>query len=120
VRTGSLSKQPSSSAPDRGSTNVENATRRHGGAQDVAFWLGIVAWLILIGGLGGAAVAGYLVASSCEETRVLGATLKDCGTEQAAGISLGIAVGLQSIIAALLLFAGRHVILLLTEIAEKE
>ena len=98
----------------------QSAAAPHAGARTIADWLGLAAWLISIGGVIGAAIAGYLVASSCDETVVLGATLKDCGTEHAAGIALGIAIGLQSIIAALLLFAAQHVLLLLSEIAEKK
>ena len=82
--------------------------------------MGGAAWVILIGGPLGAVLAGVTISEACEETAVLGQTLRGCSQEHTTTWVVAAAVATGSIISALLLFAGRHVLLLLAEIAEKE
>ena len=85
----------------------------HRGAHNVADWLGGLGWFILIGGLVGSLIAGIAIGTSCETT------VNDCSDQIVTAWIVGIAGAVQSIIVGVLFFAGRHVVLLLTEIAER-
>jgi hypothetical protein len=108
VRGGTNSADPSGGRPD--------GERRHEGARSVAGLLAFLAWIILIGGLLGGLIVGFVGSGSCDEETAL----NGCGQEQTvAWVAAGFAM-FQAIIGALFFFAAHHVILLLVDIAESD
>jgi flagellar biosynthesis protein FlhB len=87
----------------------------HHGARTIAWWLGGIAWFILIVGLLASLVLAIAIGTTCEESLV-----NDCDNETASAWIIGIAGSVQSVIGAVVFFAARHAVLLLVEIAERE
>lgn len=93
----------------------------HAGARAIAGWLGAFGWIILVGGLVGGLLTGVTMAGVCHSTtNVFGQSQSQCSGWDTLAVITGGSIAAYSLIPAVMFFAGRHIVLLLAEIAEKE